>query len=163
MTLPHRDMCTYDCIICCTGGESTLATCNALLSDGVSYDVANDLPDQRAALVEFYTATGGAYWTTSVLTEGLRSEIDSFEAYLTTLAAEEDSSSFNVSALSTEYQEIFAAVDSLSVNCTIQRTLQIVQLLVKAEWNTASTRLIPCTAVPAAHAAMQSATAADMP
>jgi len=125
-------------LTCFSGGDSAIADCDALLSDAITYDVTNDITDQRDALIEFYNATGGEYWTSHVLTTTLRADITAFEAYLVELGDAAAESNFSLSALSTDYQAVYAAVDALSVNCTLQRTLQLVNLLVKYPWNTAS-------------------------
>lgn len=110
-----------------------------MFADQIAYDVANDLPDQRAALIEFYESTGGQYWDTALLSDTLRGEINQFEQYLEQLGLIAASPTFNLSALSPQYQQIFEVVIALSANCTIQRELQIVQLLLKHPWNTAGT------------------------
>ena len=123
---------------CCPGADSTIADCDSILSDTIVWDADNDLVDQRNALIEFYNATGGEYWTSYVLTSSLRSTISGFDAYLVELGELTSASGFDISHLSTEYQEVIAAADALSVNCTVQRTLQLINLLVKYPWNTAS-------------------------
>ncbi len=59
--------------------------CDSILSDTISWDADNDLVDQRNALIEFYNATGGEYWTSYVLTSSLRSTINGFDEYLVEL------------------------------------------------------------------------------
>ncbi len=122
----------------CPGADSTIADCDSILTDTISWDADNDLVDQRNALIEFYNATGGEYWTSYVLTSSLRDTISGFDAYLVELGETTSASGFDISLLPTEYQEIIAAADALSVNCTVQRTLQLINLLVKYPWNTAS-------------------------
>ena len=121
------------------GADSLIYDCNALLTDQITYDVANDLPDQRNALIDFYNSTGGPYWDTALLSDALRAELANFELYLEELGAEAASSTFNLSALTPQYQEIVEVLEAYSVNCTLQRQLQIVKLLLKSPWNTAGT------------------------
>ncbi len=129
---------SHSAFACCPGADSTIAECDSILSDTISWDADNDLVDQRNALIEFYNATGGEYWTSYVLTSSLRSTISGFDEYLVELGEITSASGFDISYLSTEYQEVIAAADALSVNCTVQRTLQLINLLVKYPWNTAS-------------------------
>ena len=112
--------------------------------------MANDLPDQRNALIDFYNSTGGPYWETALLSDALRTEVANFELYLEELGVAAASSTFNLSALTPQYQEIIEVLEAYSVNCTLQRQLQIVKLLIKSAWNTAGTPLeivvhiLPC-------------------
>lgn len=129
---------SHSAFACCPGADSTIADCDSILSDTISWDADNDLVDQRNALIEFYNATGGEYWTSYVLTSSLRDTISGFDTYLVELGEITSASGFDISYLPTEYQEVIAAADALSVNCTVQRTLQLINLLVKYPWNTAS-------------------------
>ena len=129
---------SHSAFACCPGADSTIADCDSILSDTISWDADKDQVDQRNALIEFYNATGGEYWTSYVLTSSLRDTISGFDAYLVELGEKTSASGFDVSYLSTEYQEVIAAADALSANCTVQRTLQLINLLVKYPWNTAS-------------------------
>ncbi len=68
----------------------------------------------------------------------MRDTISGFDEYLVELGEVTSASGFDISYLPTEDQEVIAAADVLSANCTVQRTLQLINLLVKYPWNTAS-------------------------
>ncbi|DBA91536.1 TPA: hypothetical protein ACH3X1_003159 [Trebouxia sp. C0004] len=121
--------------------DSTIADCDSFLFDTNSWDVDNDLTDQRNALIEFYHATGGQHWSSYVVTSSLRDSINGFDEYLVELGAMTSAAGFDISYLPIEYQEVVEAANALSANCTVQRTLQLINLLVKYPWNTASTNL----------------------
>lgn len=132
-------ICSLHCAFaCCPGADSTIADCDYLLTDTISWDVDNDLTDQRDALIEFYNATGGEYWTSLVLSSSLRDSISEFDEYLIELGELTSESGFDISYLTTDEQEVVEAADALSANCSVQRTLQLINLLVKYPWNTAS-------------------------
>ena len=91
-------------------------------------------------MIEFYNATGGDYWTSYTVSNALRDEIASFDEYVVELGAL--AAMYPLADLSTEYQEVITAVEELSVNCSLQRTLNTVNLLVKYPWNTDSECLL---------------------
>lgn len=115
-----------------------MTDCEAVLEQLVTYDYDNDIAEQRAALVEFYESTGGAYWGQSLLPAESIAEIQQFEAYLLQLGTLSAASTFNAAYLPASVQAIYEVVAQLSVNCTLQRQLQLVNLLIKYPWNTAS-------------------------
>ena len=125
----------------CAGGDTTIYDCNVLFDDQITYDAANDLADQRNALIDFYNSTGGPYWETALLSDTLRQQIAEFEAAIEALGEAAALSTFNLSSLSTEYQEVYEVVLSLSANCSLQRELQIIKLLLKNAWNTDGTSI----------------------
>ena len=119
-------------------GDTTIADCNALLTDTLDYDVSDDIPEQRSALIEFYNATGGQYWSEATVSSELRAQIDSFETYFIEIGDTAAETNFSLSYLPANLQAVFGAVEQLSVNCTLQRTLQLINLLTKYAWNTPS-------------------------
>lgn len=103
----------------------------------MTYNVDNDIAEQRQALIEFYNSTGGANWSTETLPTSSILEVQTFEGYLLSLGEASAASTFNLSALPAATQQLYALVSELSVNCTLQRQLQLVNLLIKYPWNTA--------------------------
>ena len=92
-------------------------------------------------MIEFYNSTGGANWTTQTLPTSSILEVQTFEGYLLSLGEASAASTFNLSALPAATQQLYAVLTELSVNCTLQRQLQLVNLLIKYPWNTAGARL----------------------
>ena len=92
-------------------------------------------------MIEFYNSTGGAGWSIDTLPLTSIAEIKAFEAYLLQLGEASELSTFNVSALPTSVQQLYEVVSGLSINCTLQRQLQLVNLLIKYPWNTDGTSL----------------------
>ena len=119
-------------------GDTTTSDCNALLTDTLDYDVNDDIPEQRNALIEFYNATGGQYWSSATVSSDVRANIQYFEMYLIEIGDTAAQTNFSLAYLPADLQAVFGAVEQLSVNCTIQRTLQLVNLLTKYAWNTPS-------------------------
>lgn len=71
-------------------------------------------------------------------------EIKAFESYLLQLGEASDASTFNLSTLPATVVQLYEVISDLSVNCTLQRQLQLVNLLVKYPWNTVGTWLLAC-------------------
>lgn len=118
------------------GAPSTLNECESVLSQLVTYNASNDIAEQRQALIEFYQSTGGADWSSETLSTATITELQTFEAYLSQLGLLSASPTFNLSSLPTTVQQLYEVLSELSVNCTLQRQLQLVNLLIKYPWNT---------------------------
>ena len=118
-------------------GDTSILECNALLTDTLGYDVADDIPEQRNALIEFYNSTGGANWAAATIDANTRAQITYFETYLVQIGQIAAQANFSISYLSADLQAVFYAVEQLSANCNLQRSLQLVNLLTKYSWNTA--------------------------
>ncbi len=46
--------------------DTSILECNHLLEHTTEFDVADDIPEQRTALIEFFNSTGGQYWSTGL-------------------------------------------------------------------------------------------------
>ena len=149
--------------------DTSISDCNALLDTTADYDVANDITEQRNALIEFYNSTGGDYWSNSASGTALRDQITLVQSYLNSIGTIAAQANFSPAALPADYQKLYYAVAQLSVDCSLQaslfstsrgsccdqdaipqhqlkiinidhafclqRTIQLVKLLVKYSWN----------------------------
>ena len=135
---------SFDTPWACSGAADTsILQCNLLLNSTEDYDLANDIPEQRNALIEFYNSTGGQYWGSVSDGASLRSTVDIFKTYLIQIGQLAAQATFAVEYLPADTQKIYYAVAQLSVGCQLQRTIQLVELLIKYKWNTASKRCCP--------------------
>lgn len=153
----------------CPGtADTSISDCNTLLDTTADYDVANDIAEQRNALIEFYNSTGGEYWKTSASSTELRDQVQLVETYLNLIGTLAAQANFSAAALPADTQRVYYALAQLSVGCSLQasvgsilqcccdqdvipqhwlettdtdhavclqRTVQLVKLLVKYPWN----------------------------
>lgn len=99
--------------------------------------MADDIPEQRTALVEFFNSTGGQYWSLGSASAPTRTQIAEFQGYILQVGQLAAQASFDAANLPADVQSVYNAVHQLSANCRLQRSLQLITLLGKASWNTA--------------------------
>lgn len=85
--------------------------------------MADDIAEQRNALIEFYNSTGGNHWSSTVSGTALRDQIDLIETYLFQIGTLAAQTSFSAAALPADYQKLYYAIAQLSVNCSLQASL----------------------------------------
>ena len=69
-------------------------------------------------------------------------EIKAFESYMLQLGQASEAPTFNLSRLPATVVQLYEVISDLSVNCTLQRQLQLVNLLLKYPWNTDGTAFL---------------------
>ena len=120
-----------------TGSALDLGTCSNELEYDFKYNVELDILSQRAALLSLYNSTGGPFWTYAeavsdtedTLLYQLIADVIDIGKYLS------DPTSFNVSSLgSVTTAADLAAVQALSVNCSLQQALGFGEVLLKHAW-----------------------------
>lgn len=121
---------------CSGAADASIAACNLLLQDTSDFDLADDIPEQRTALIEFYNSTGGQYWSRGSASAQTRSQIADFEGYIVQIGQLAAQPTFDAASLPADVQSVYYAVQQLSINCRLQRSLQLVKLLGKVSWNT---------------------------
>ncbi len=93
-----------------------------------------DAPDQRAALMQFYRSTGGAYWNAQLVSQAERQQFSQLIVELEESGYGLSDQSLNISMLSTDIVSDLANLPALSVNCALQQWLSFGQLLLKYQW-----------------------------
>lgn len=105
---------------CSGAADTSIAECNALLTTTAGYDVADDIPEQRNALIEFYNSTGGDQWQNIASGSALRDQVDYYVNYIITIGTLAQQAGFSPAALPAESQQLYYAVAQLSVDCRVQ-------------------------------------------
>ena len=113
----------------------TLERCTDLLEYGALYYKDLDIPDQRTALLSFYSSTGGDTWS-----EQLVSRADHQRFWQLVLELEDagrglaNSSLTTASPFPTDLVTDLYNLPDFSINCELQQWLSFGQLLLKFEW-----------------------------
>lgn len=107
-------------LACPGAADTSIAECNALLTTTAGYTVANDITEQRNALIEFYNSTGGNQWSKIASGTALRDQVDYYVNYLITIGTLAQQPGFSAAALPAESQQLYYAVAQLSVDCRVQ-------------------------------------------
>ena len=123
---------------CPGAADTSILECNLLLQDTLNFDVAEDIPEQRTALVEFFNSTGGQDWSVGIAGTQTRIQIADFQGYILQIGQLAAQASFDPANLPADVQSVYYTVQQLSTNCRLQRSLQLINLLGKVAWNTAS-------------------------
>ena len=89
--------------------------------------MADDIAEQRNALIEFYNSTGGNYWSSVASGTALQDQIDLIETYLIQIGTLAAQASFSAAALPADYQKLYYAIAQLSINCSLQASLFSIQ------------------------------------
>lgn len=105
---------------CSGAADTSIADCNALLTTTAGYDVANDIPEQRNALIEFYNSTGGNYWVNVATGSSLRDQVDFYVYTVTTIGTLAQQAGFSAAALPADSRQLYYAIAQLSVDCRLQ-------------------------------------------
>ncbi|KAL3137643.1 hypothetical protein ABBQ38_004919 [Trebouxia sp. C0009 RCD-2024] len=129
---------TSQLLFCSGAADTSILECNLLLQDTLNFDVAEDIPEQRTALVEFFNSTGGQDWSVGIAGTQTRTEIAEFQGYILQIGQLAAQASFDPASLPADVQSVYYAVQQLSTNCRLQRSLQLINLLGKVAWNTAN-------------------------
>ena len=122
---------------CLGAADTTIQACNLLLAATLEFDVADDIPEQRTALIEFHNSTGGRSWTVGSASAQTRATISEFEGYILQIGQLAAQPSFDAANLPVDTRSVYYAVQRLSSDCRLQRSLQLAKLLGKVTWNTA--------------------------
>lgn len=105
---------------CSGAADTSISECNKLLTDTVEYNAANDITEQRNALIEFYNSTGGSTWSFYAAGTALRDQIGFFVQYLDNIGTLAAQASFSPAALPAQTQNLYYTVAQLSVGCNVQ-------------------------------------------
>jgi hypothetical protein len=116
------------------GAAPNLEECTNLLEYGTMYYEDLDAPDQRAALLRFYSSTGGAYWNAQLVSDAERQQFSQLVTELEESGYGLSDQTLNDSMLPTNLVSDMANLPALSVNCTLQQWLSFGQLLLKYQW-----------------------------
>ena len=166
----------------CPGtADTSISECNTLLDTTADYDVADDIAEQRNALIDFYNSTGGEYWSNSASGTVIRDQINLVETYLNLIGTLAAQANFSAAALPADYQRLYYALAQLSIGCSLQasvcsiphccccdqdaipehwlkttdidhdvclqRTVQVVKLLVKCSWTSGAVSQLVSTSI----------------
>lgn len=116
----HYYISFYMPLTCSGAADTSIAECNALLTTTAGYDVANDIPEQRNALIEFYNSTGGDQWSNIATGSSLRDQVNYYEYTVTTIGTLAQQAGFSAAALPADSQQLYYAIAQLSVDCRLQ-------------------------------------------
>ena len=105
-----------------------------MLEYGNVYYEDLDSAEQRAALLEFYSSTGGADWTEQLVSTPERDQFQLLVQELEEAGYDLAEQAVNTSLLSTDLVTDLADLPALSANCMLQQWLSFGQLLLKYEW-----------------------------
>ena len=105
-----------------------------MLEYGKVYYEDLDSAEQRAALLEFYSSTGGADWTEQLVSTPERDQFQLLVQELEEAGYDLAEQAVNTSLLSTDLVTDLANLPALSANCMLQQWLSFGQLLLKYEW-----------------------------